>query len=74
MKGEAGFLSDAQVPSLFWAETGIFNKILKNAGCWGDVLEKLRERLQTPDGRTALSAGFFPERMPLDREVVGQLR
>ncbi len=70
LKGEKGFLSEKQVPELFWAETALFNKLVKNANRWDDVLDELRRKLKTPEGRKILSAGFFPEKIRVFKEMV----
>lgn len=68
-----GILSDAQVPAMFWPETGVFNALVRNAAEWDDVLASLRQKLNTPEGRKVLSAGFFPEKIGLYREMVRTL-
>lgn len=73
VRGEKGLLSEMQVSEMFWAETALFNKLMKDADRWDDVLGELRKKLETPEGRETLGAGFFPERMGLYREVVARL-
>ncbi len=70
---ETGFLSEQQVPSLLWPEVEIFNKAVRGNTVWGGVLDDLREAMTTEKGRKALSAGFFPERLPFFRENVAKL-
>lgn len=69
----SGVLSDAQVPAMFWSETSLFNTLVKSAADWEDVLTSLRQKLDTPEGRKVLSAGFFPEKIELYREMVRTL-
>ena len=73
VKGAKGYLSEAQVPKMFWKEIGIFNDLVKGSDQWDDVLSGLRQQLQTPQGRKALSAGFFPEKIDLYRKMVQAL-
>ncbi len=73
VEGKKGFLSDMQVSEMFWAETALFNKLLKKTNRWDVVLNEIRNQLKTPEGRKTLSAGFFPEKIGLYKEVVEQL-
>ena len=71
-KTDGDILSKAQVPSLFWKEVKFFNKLVKNAGDWDAVIDGIRELLKTEDGREALGAGFFPEKLELYRRAVNE--
>jgi hypothetical protein len=73
VKGQKGVLSEAQVPKMFWSEIALFNDLVNKSSQWDDVLVALRQKLQTPDGRKALSAGFFPEKIDLYRKMVQTL-
>lgn len=70
---EAGILSDMQVSELFWGETALFNRLLKQNSDWAHVLDGLREKLKTAEGRKTLNAGFFPEKIDLYKEMVSRL-
>ncbi|WNM64008.1 hypothetical protein [Candidatus Nitrospira neomarina] len=72
-KGPNGLLSTTQVPSMFWPEIGIFNKLVKQTVEWDKVFEGLRGELKTPKGRKALSAGFYPEKIQLYKRMVQTL-
>jgi hypothetical protein len=72
-EGDESLLTTTKVPAFLWPEVGIFTKMVKEAGDWSDVLDRLREELKTPDGRKALNAGFFPEKIELYREKVRAL-
>jgi hypothetical protein len=73
LEGENGFLSREQVPAMFWPEVGMFNRMLKSASDWDGFLAALREKLHTPEGRKALSAGFFPEKTGLYKKMVAAI-
>ncbi|MDW3214151.1 MAG: phytanoyl-CoA dioxygenase family protein [Ilumatobacteraceae bacterium] len=73
LKGENGFMSDYQVPPMFWAEIAIFKDLVENSAEWSDVLDGIRGQLRTEHGRTALSAGFFPDRIELYRKMAATL-
>lgn len=70
VKGKDDLFSGSKVPSIFWSEVGLFTGLLKTSENWDDFLAGLGEALKTPEGRKALSAGFFPERMDLYRKMV----
>ena len=72
-KSEGEILSNAQVPSMFWKEVKLFNGLVKNANGWDEVIDGVRDLLKTEDGREALGAGFFPEKLALYRQAVGDL-
>lgn len=69
-KANGEILSDAQVPSLFWKEVKLFNKLVKTADSWDGVIDGIRSLLKTEDGREALGAGFFPEQLERYRRAV----
>lgn len=73
LKGDGGFFSKSQVPGIFWREIAIFNRLVRDAQDWGEVLDGLREQLKTPEGRKALGAGFFPEKIDLYRSMAATL-
>ena len=72
-EGENGLLSAEQVPSLFWPEVGIMNKLVKSNDDWNGVVDGLRGQLTTPEGREALSAGFYPEKIKLYADMAQTL-
>ena len=72
-EGDGGFRSATQVPSLFWPEVKMFNTMLADTADWDQFLAALRQKLTTDDGRTALSAGFFPEKTELYQEMAATL-
>jgi hypothetical protein len=72
-EGENGFRSPTQVPSMFWSEVAMFNSMLKDTANWDDFLAAVRQKLKTPEGRKALSAGFFPEKISLYQKMVATL-
>jgi hypothetical protein len=72
-ENENGFRSASQVPSLFWSEVKRFNTMLDGAADWDQFLAALRRELATDDGRAALSAGFFPEKIELYQEMAATL-
>jgi hypothetical protein len=71
--GTSGLASPMQVPGMLWKETSFFNEILKSAIEWSDFTEGVRQLLNTEEGRKALSAGFFPEKLSLYRKMVAEL-
>jgi|GEM_PF-2309162 len=71
-KANGEILSDAQVPSLFWKEVKLFNKLVKTADSWDGVIGGIRSLLKTEDGREALGAGFFPEQLERYRRAVNE--
>lgn len=73
IRGANGFLSGAQVPADLWPEVAIFNRLVAGATEWEDVVAGIRRALETPAGRRELTAGFFPERFDLFKEMVATL-
>lgn len=72
-RGPNGFTSRNQVPAMFWPEIKIFSDLVEASGEWSDVIDGIRAALRTEEGRSALSAGFFPEKMELYREQAATL-
>ncbi|HVL57873.1 MAG TPA: hypothetical protein VM491_15350 [Burkholderiaceae bacterium] len=68
-----GFRAANPVPSLFWPEVRLFNRLLAQSPDWTQFLEQLRAALQNPEARRDLSAGFFPEKIALYRSMVATL-
>lgn len=73
LKGPSGFLSDEQVDPVFWPEVGVFNRLVKPARDWKNVIDGIRAALRSEDGRKELSAGFYPEKFELYRNKVALL-
>jgi hypothetical protein len=73
IEGAQGLLSKTQVPAMFWPEVGMFNAMLKGAENWDGFLAALRDKLGTEEGRKALSAGFFPEKIDLYKRMARTL-
>ncbi len=73
MKHEFGFVSRNQVPAMFWPEVKMFNRMLAGVDDWNLFLDSVRISLQEPEHRKALSAGFFPEKIPLYKEMSATL-
>lgn len=73
LKGPDGFASKSQVPPMFWPEVRTFNRMLKGADDWNVFLSSLRSAIRDPEQRKALSAGFFPEKIPLYKEMSATL-
>ncbi len=72
-EGDNGLLSPMQVPGMLWRETKFFNDLVKSAASWDDVIDGIRRQLTTAEGRKALSAGFFPEKLELYSRKVREL-
>ena len=73
MKGNNGFLSTAQVDPYLWPEVGIFDKLVKRAQSWEDVIDGIRRSLLSETGRKELTAGFYPDKFELYRRMAGFL-
>lgn len=73
MPGSAGFLSPVQVDSFFWPEVGLFNKLVKAAKDWDQVIAGIRACLQDEEGRGKLSSGFYPEKFDLYTKMIASL-
>jgi hypothetical protein len=71
--GENGMLSAERVPSIFWPEVKIFSKLAREHSNWDDFIEGIRGQLKTEKGRSALSAGFYPEKIALYKRMVKTL-
>jgi hypothetical protein len=67
------FLSDTPVPSIFWPETEIITKLVGDTADWDVVINRLRAQLKNDVERSALSAGFYPEKFPLYKQMVQTL-
>lgn len=69
-KGQNGFLSSNQVHPLLWPEVKTFNGLVEGTADWEEVLDRTRAALQTEEGRTTLSSGFFPEQFGMYLERI----
>lgn len=70
MTGDDGFLSSNQVHPLLWPEVKTFNELVKGASGWDEVMDRTRAALQTQEGRSTLSSGFFPEQFGMYLERI----
>jgi hypothetical protein len=70
LKGKHGYLSDRQVDPCFWPEVRIFNEFVKNSDKWDGVIGNIRSALKTEAGRKELSAGFYPGKFDLYKNMV----
>lgn len=73
LKGKHGFLSRHQVNSFFWPEVDIFNRLVKAAPNWDAVVDGIRCELRSEAGRKQLSAGFYPNKFDLYRQMAATL-
>jgi len=68
--GEHGLLTDKQVPAMLWPEVRIFSKLVRERSRWEDVVQGVRQALQTEEGLKALNAGNYPEKIELYKRMV----
>jgi hypothetical protein len=73
LKDPNGFLSSRQVDAHFWPEVALFTDLVKSAPTWNEVINGIRSRLHTDEGREALSSGFYPEKFDLYKRMVTEL-
>ncbi len=68
LEGEHGFLSKKQVHPVLWPEVKTFNRLVKGATDWGEVVQGIAGALKTEEGRRVLSSGFYPAQFDVYRE------
>lgn len=69
LEGRDGFLSSTQVDSYLWPEVEVFNRLVRTAQSWDEVLARLRQLLKGETTRKHLTAGFYPEQFELYRKM-----
>jgi ectoine hydroxylase-related dioxygenase (phytanoyl-CoA dioxygenase family) len=73
MPGPAGLRSPRAVPAVLWPEVALFDEVIRQADDWPAALATIRSGLADRERRSALTAGFFPERLALFQQKIGEL-